>query len=859
MSHADTLQAALEHQQAGRFPQAEQLYRQVLQADPQHHEALHLLGLLAYQVGQPPTAIDLIGRAVQLKPNSALYYNNLGLAWEATGQADKAHYCYQRACELDPYFADPHNNLGILYQSLGRLPEAIMSAQRAVQLRPDYPEALNNLASIQHALGRLSEAEQTYRHALAACPTAAQIHTNLANVLADQRRFDEAEQSFQTALAYDPTHAPAHSFRGNVLRQLGQSDAAAECYRRAIELLPQHPLGYCNLGVVLAEQGRETEALAAYQRSLELDPNFPDALNNLANLFSRLGRFDEAEVTSRRGLEHRPNSPQFLSNLGAIQQAQGNFEAARDTFQQALAIDPQNADARTNLGVALYELRHTREALECFEQALKQRPDSAIAWANRATICADLGEFDEALRSYEQAQQFAPKDGRRLKIALLTHVMYDSSAQMKQERERIANEVARLSNEPLRVTDPVEDVGASTFRLAYHAQNDRPLLESIAKLLRQATPALTYTAPHVAAPPQRAPGAKPRVGFVSRFLREHPVGHHYAGLIEQLPRDLHVTVFSFGQGDDSVTRQIRRRADEYVVLPVHLQACQQQIAQRQLDVLVHTDVGMDPLTYYLAFARLAPIQAVAAGHPVTTGIDTLDYFLSSELLEPPAGDEHYTERLVRFRSLPNRYTTPPAPPARTRRDFGLPEGVPLYVCAQTLFKIHPDFDVVVDRLLQADPQARVAFFADEQRLWGARLQRRLESRLGERLQRVLWVPRLKLPEFRAALALADVVLDTPHFSGGTSSIEALGVSAPVVTWPGQFMRGRVTHALYQKMGVLDLVAAKIDDYLRLAQRCANDRPWRDEIVAKISAKKHVLFDNDEFTQDLTAWLLNPRK
>ncbi|MBL8825529.1 MAG: tetratricopeptide repeat protein [Planctomycetaceae bacterium] len=854
MTHAATLQIALDHHQSGRFPQAEQLYRQILAEDPNFHEAWHLLGLMAHQLGQNPAAIDLIGKAVQLLPNSALYYSNLGLAWEALGQSDKALYCYSRAVDIDPNFPEAHNNLGILLQTLGRLPEAVVSAQRAVQLRPNYPEALNNLASIYHSQGRLADAERTYRDALRLSPAQPQIHTNLGSVFVEQGRHDEAECEFAAALAIDANFAPAVSSRGSLLRKQKRFDEALACFEHAIRIQPQHPLGYCNLGVVLVDLGRDDEALAAYQRALELDPNHADTLNNLSNLLAQHGRFIEAEDAIRRALTVRPQSTIFLSNLGKVQQSQGHFEAARQSFLQALSIDPQNLAARCNLGVTLYELKLPREALRCFDQALSQQPDLVPALTNRATVFADQGEFDEALRAYQRAQELAPNDGRRVRIALLTHVLYESVDQMRAERTRITEAVASLAQEKLHVTDPVQDPGSTTFHLSYHAQNERELLTSIAALHRRAAPGLTFVAPHVSSPVVKTPGEKPRVGIISRYLHDHPVGLHYAGVIEQLPRDLHVSVFTFGSRDDAVTQQIRRRADEFVVLPTHLAACQQQLAQRQLDVLLYADIGMDPLTYFLAFSRLARVQAVAAGHPVTSGIDTLDYFLSSELLETPQSDGHYSERLVRFRSLPNRFTTPPTPPAKSRRDFGLPEGVPLYTCAQTLFKIHPDFDVVVNRLLTADADARVVFFADEQRLWAARLQQRLERQLGERMRRILWLPRQQLPDFRAALAVSDVILDTPHFSGGTTSLEALAVGAPVVTWPGQFMRGRVTYALYQKMGFTDLIATKVDNYLQLAQRLAHDRVWRAEIVAKLEPQRGVLFDNDEYAHELAGWL-----
>src|SRR5205807_2207952 len=133
-----------------------------------------------------------------------------------------------------------------------------------------------------------------------------------------------------------------------------------------------------------------------------------------------------------------------------------------------------------------------------------------------------------------------------------------------------------------------------------------------------------------------------------------------------------------------------------VALPrKHLETVQQQIAARQLDVLFYLDIGMDPFTYFLAFARLAPVQCTSLGHPLTSGIPTVDYYLSSRELEPAGAQEHYSEHLVLLENIPNYFARPQlSGPPRCRRDFGLEDDSHLYLCVQALFKIHPDFDAL---------------------------------------------------------------------------------------------------------------------------------------------------------------------
>src|SRR5262249_36956635 len=154
-----------------------------------------------------------------------------------------------------------------------------------------------------------------------------------------------------------------------------------------------------------------------------------------------------------------------------------------------------------------------------------------------------------------------------------------------------------------------------------------------------------------------------------------------------------------------LAQSIRQAADNYLVVPTHVRRARQTIADQKLDVLFYSDIGMDSHTYSLAFHRLARVQCVTWGHPVTTGVPNIDYFLSSELLEADDADGHYTEHLVRLPSLPTYYYRPQMPPqSRSRADYGLPGEGSLYLCPQSLFKFHPDFDVLLGAILSRDPK-----------------------------------------------------------------------------------------------------------------------------------------------------------
>jgi predicted O-linked N-acetylglucosamine transferase (SPINDLY family) len=253
---------------------------------------------------------------------------------------------------------------------------------------------------------------------------------------------------------------------------------------------------------------------------------------------------------------------------------------------------------------------------------------------------------------------------------------------------------------------------------------------------------------------------------------------------------------------------------------------------------------MDALTYTLAFSRMAPIQCATWGHPVTTGSPTMDYFVSSELLEVTHADTHYTEKLIRLPSLGTYYYRPRITEAiKSRRDLGLSDNRNLYVCPQTLFKFHPEFDEILAQILRRDPRGELVLIEGRTANWTRLLRDRFARVMPDVAERVRWLPVLANQDFLQLLKVADAVLDPPHFGGGNSSYEALAVGAPVVTLPGEYLRSRITRALYAKMEITDLIADSHEQYVALALRLATDADFRTGIAHGISNHSQRLFED----------------
>jgi len=302
------LQAGLQHHQAGRLPQAEGFYRQILQQQPNHPGALHLLGVLAGQVNRPDVALDLLGKALAVRPDFPEAWFDLGNTQQARGQLAAAIAAFRRAIALRPAYAGAYNNMANALQASGQPEEAIAACQQALALQPDLPEAHNNLGNAFKASGRLPDAMTCYRRALELRSDFSAACYNLGVALHACGELDAASAMFRRAIELQPDLAAAHTNLGSILLYCGQLEAASACLRRALQCQPDLPDGHNNLGNALKDQGQLDAALASYRRALQLRPHFAVAHSNLIFALN-CGDDDRAIQEEVRHWQHQQAQP----------------------------------------------------------------------------------------------------------------------------------------------------------------------------------------------------------------------------------------------------------------------------------------------------------------------------------------------------------------------------------------------------------------------------------------------------------------------------------------------------------------------------------------------------------------------
>jgi len=255
----------LTHHQAGRLPEAEALYRQILQGQPNHPDALHLLGVMAHQAGKHEMAVEYIVRAIALQPTAAAYHSNLGEVYRALTRLDKAAASLQQALVLQPASAEARNNLGAVLQAQGKLDEAIAQYRQALALKPAYPEAHNNLGNVLKKQGKQVAAAAQYRQAILHKPDYAEAYNNLGEVLAEEDKWEEAVAQYRRAVALKPVYAEAYYNLGNALKAQGKLEEAIECYCKALSVNPDLAEAHWNKALTLLRTGNFMEGWREYE------------------------------------------------------------------------------------------------------------------------------------------------------------------------------------------------------------------------------------------------------------------------------------------------------------------------------------------------------------------------------------------------------------------------------------------------------------------------------------------------------------------------------------------------------------------------------------------------------------------
>ncbi len=786
-------------------------------------------------------------------------------AWEA-GLLDKARLKLEERLRSHPQDTPALALLGQVAQAQRLWKEARRHFEQARELAPENPEYTHLLAQWFVARQGLPEAEALYAAFLTAHPGHPSLQVEYAALLGARGALNEAETQLKTCLADYPDQLDAWLLYGNLAAAMGQFKTAENAYQEIISRQPKLPEVYRRKGQLALLQGQPEQAITQFEQALELDRDDAESWSNLGAVKLMIAQTPaergEAIRACMQGLLRDNRNPQILANIGLGFFQLELYPETLFYLDQARSLDPQLQMGDFEVGMSLLKIGKAGHALaylqNCLSAATEPPENLAQVAAWLGYIRAQQGDLVQAQKDYLALAAIDPHQGGNWLADSLLPPIATSEAAWQDYAGHYRRALAKLLQAPAsRLKQMPVDMPGLFW--AYQSENVRPEQEIQAQLWQRALQDRLCNTAHTT-----RPNAPWRIGLVSRYFHNHSVMGVFARLIQALSQEpsFEVELFMLGpSGEDATTAFLSRLSlKRHFLGGQDLDQINSAILSRELDVLLYPELGMDPLTFALACSRLAPYQSVLSGHPITTGLNTIDSYISSSWLEPPENaQEAYCEKLICLPELLPDFPFPTVPQQpKSRAELGLKQKH-VYLCPMMLFKLHPAMDAVFAEILARDREAEIVFFQYPPYSLHDGLEKTLLKRWARSIpqaKRLRFLPWASREDLLRLIQHADVVLDSFPFGGGNTSYLTLAMGTPLVTLAAPYLRGRSSTGMYLRMGLPELPAQSPADYVEKALKWANDPQARSEVKALIEAKRGVLFDNPAGSQALIGFLQN---
>jgi predicted O-linked N-acetylglucosamine transferase (SPINDLY family) len=765
-----------------------------------------------------------------------------GDAHVKAGRYADAERCYRQVMESDAEYPGAIVTLGFVLREQGRTDEAREVLERAVRVAAEDADSHYLLSSVLDATGPRDTEISHLQRAIDLRPNFELARHQLIIALFKSDRFAEATKLCEESMAILPDSGELHFYRSNLYLHAGEKASAVASCKRALALNPELISAQQSLSRILVDMEQLDEAEVSYRREIELTPEQFGPYHNLGALLDRIGRRAEAIELFKHAISLNPNSAASYYSLGAAytgldQHSEECCALARGNFEKAVELAPNVAGIHYDLGVCYWRDARLDRALASFDRAIELDPGHAKARWARVMIWAPA---------------FSSK-----------------GADDSPHRSGFGGELARF--EDWRVKSDNDDASfvgeIQPFFLTYQEEDNLALLKQYGRVC---TMAMQRWLEREKSPSFKRPiENRIRLGIVSGDIRLHSV---WMALIKGwfLSFDherFELIVFALADParDDEQTAWARAKSDVFVGGQKTVSQWAAAMREQNCEILLYPAVGLHPMATKLASLRLAPVQINTWGHPDTSGLPTLDYYVSADCFEPADAQDHYSEQLVLLPHLGNRLLPLKVPnndPDFAALDIDLER--PILVCPGTPFKYQPENDHVFADIARSAPDAQLVFFrpsvAALADLLQARITQEFEAAGLNVMDHVRFIRWLEFPEFHGLLRQADVMLDTIGFSGYNTAVQAIECGLPLVTREGRFLRGRLASGVLRRIGLQELIVQTKTDYVNLVVRLATDHDYQVHIRHEIEQRSSVLFDDQSAMgpfQDFLASVARP--
>lgn len=722
---------------------------------------------------------------------------------------DEAQQCYETLLQSQPQNIDAHYLLGMLYLDKNLKPEAITCFETALQTSPLHPEASFSLLELY------LETHQPEK----------------AHVLSLRIFTENPAPDIALPLAQISEH-------------YGYFELGLNWYFEAFQLMPQEALALKILEIDLQYTIENTSHRKKWQQAIEA---FCDTLQDGTELHGKLGN--------------------LALQKGYCQKALAYYTKAKEAF-------PHSDVLAYNQGVCYWEMNQAPEAILHFEQASQLNPDNPNPWIGLGQAYPQINHYPKAIHAFEKAKSLKPqREGLALTCRqwMTFPCIYNSQKEQQERAQGYREQTQCLTEKAEEVTadfNPFSEIALTPFYSAYLGEDLLLQQKAWGNFFHHTPWAHRYDSRCETLKEKRQnalkAGEKIKLAFVSKnFQTQHTIGQLNQGLIQHLDRN-HFDIMVFHTDDVRTQRNPlwSENTTEITWLPSSdLDKTAEIILNYEADCLFYPDIGMEAFSYYNAFRHLSPLQVTTWGHPVTSGSHAIDYFIGFDAAFHENNPLDYSESLVSLPksliALPSFEGTLTSNIKKDRSYFGFSPQETLYLCSQSLFKIHPEMDTYLLGILENDPKGKLVFIEGSNPAWQETLMKRWSMQTSPTtLQRIIFQPRLTPDEFIAFQSIADVLLDSFPFAGGLTSLQALSLNVPIITMASTQLSGNLTSAYYKEMNLAHLICQNKEEALRQALAWGKNKDLNQEIRERITQQKACLFHQTEGIRAFENWLEN---
>lgn len=743
--------------------------------------------------------MSLKGITKEAQEQAQLVFQN-GLELLQQNKLEKADRLFLQAHQMNPNNIDALNLLGIRFYQKQDYKNALHFLNSANALAPAFTHALSNLGLVHNAL----------------------------------LQFQEALKCCDQAIEKDASIPEVHNNRGNSLKGLGRHEEAINAYKKAIALRPNYAEALNNQGVVLLERNMPEKAIHLLDQAIKANPNLASAFNSLGNALTLLG----------------------------------NSRDAFQSFERALQINPNYLDACLNFGNSLKKFKQYEGAVQCYQYALKINPQHAKTFYLLGETYYETGNYVLAKTYLAKSFALNPSDIESqysLAIAQIPKVV-ESAQAISASRQSFARELSVLGIATTLTPDVAlasKIIARHPYYLAYQVANNEPLITQFGAICNQQAQVIQNKLTTIHQQPKAH--KKIRIGIISHFFCDHPVWHAITkGWVNHLNADLfEIHLLHTGGIVDGETKLAKEMASSYLNCGNSAVIAGQLIIDLNLDAILYPEVGMDTTCKTLACLRLAPLQVVSWGHPETTGLPTIDYYLSGQLLEPTMANQHYKEELVKLPNLGTYFEEPSVTIADLNLvELGITPNLPILLCAGSPAKYTPAFDQVLIELAKRIGECQFVFFNFDKCLTAILKERLNQAFLGAALnpdQFLKFIPFLERNAFYGLMHKASIYLDTIGFSGFNTAMQAIICDLPIVTVAGDWMRGRFASGILNRLGMPQMACNTNERYIEMAVELIQNPSLLHVYKTNIATQKSKLFNDLAPIRDLEKFLVRHLK